>query len=1216
MSPMSNRSGSSTPAQAAPIVPSMVPMTQKATAGQSSPMDVLEALRSRKASLAVDVARANGGVTIQGVKLLEAGLKAAEIREIQCRNDLEILKSQLKLYEALPAQLAALQDQIERQQQRAAKGPSPEDVETRLRALENTKPAVETTYFEELQLDVQSLKLETKKLNRIPEQLEPLQATVARQGQEIAEALSQNAELKTEVDNSLATIKEEVEKVQEQQKQPQAMMSKRVKEIARAELKPDIEKLEKLEGIQTQHQVTIDRLSTRVEGSQKAIEDVSTKTEANQRSVENMTMTLQAIQTTTDDLKTLNLPARLSNLQEKIGQIEQNDGMTNKKAEKLGKDCERFERMYSRFNELDEDFKDLDDEVKDDIGPIRDAFKDKNQTIIERMTRLETGAVNAKDFNEVREAITGVQEDKEKLANDLQTLRATIGAPPHQNQQTASSPSGTNDSGPSQRIEEPADKVKSLKENSQKFDVKQAKQAKTIDKIEKSQNALQTQQDATTDQIKILEEKQTKLANEYNTIVERLNIFENAQAKLSEGHGTITTGFETLKTTLSEEHNQIVDQVNQYREEQVSLGSRLKTFQTQRDSLSEEEQTKLKKTSESLESCVAALDKTVDGLTETQKEVKEIKETSESLLSRVAGTDKAVDKLSGQQTDLSNGQQDLRARITTLETASSSAPDQRQSVKEDHADTVAISSKMDGLETRLRSVENLVGGTDGLSTRFDQLQVDVEEVNGVIERLREGFISIFQTTFDPFKESVEKDLKAHDSSFAKISEMLDILRGKVEASQKECPAAAFSAPQLKLIQNMVQGATEVKQDLSRLQDFVRGETKQRIAAVEDLQQQVAIKQDAEAANKLMDTIKHSIRALTAQYENIVSDDLHQRMTHWFMQDYSQPTANLLRNVPNILHELQLVQSFTEVLTRIPNSVQTLSTLAQLEPQLMSLAEIGPQLKSLAAIVPQLTALAQSPPTPGGSHGASTKTAEPLKTLEGEVAKAVQQHSSLAQVVKGLQESLHSLNKAPFAKADSLSALERSIESLRAELKTNTEEEVQARKEFGTKAGKEHDQRLKAEETIKTSIKSVETLVRDLSKRMDGQVKEREAAERNLLSTSNEKVKELENAQKTASDQSEKIQKAIDQLRLDLDKALSAANSPDDKQLLGWLPLLFLHVGQLQWVLEDLNQNSPRGGLKIKWHVDWKEEFQPHSPFPDAGEAPATPKSKGKGKKQA
>jgi chromosome segregation ATPase len=1177
----------------------MVPVTQKATASQSAPMDVLEALRSRKASLAVDVAQANGGVTIQGVKLLEAKLKAAELREKQYRSEFKTLESQLEQLKALPAQLAALKALVEQQQQTVAKGPSPEDVEIRLSALENAKPAVETAQFEDLQSDVQSLKLETKKLNKIPDQLVPLQATVTQQGQDIAKVLSRTAEPKTGVD-SLATIKEEVRKVQEQQKQTQALRSDMVKRLARAELKSDVEKLEKLEGIQTQHQATIAELLTRVDGSQKVIKDVSTKVETNQRSVANMTTTLQASETTLKELRTLNLPARVSNMQEKIGQIEYNDGLTFKKAEKLGKDCERFDRMYDRFNDLDEDFKDLDREVKDYIGPIRDAFKDKNQSIIERMARLEkeqdkiaNRAVSLKEFNELREAVTGFEEDKEKLAKGLQTIRASVAAPQPQRQMESSTSGASGSDLLAPSIEELDERYRHLKKNALKLnesrkasEVEQVKQGKTIDRIEKSQNALQIQQDVTVEQIKAFEDEQTRLASESKMILKRLQVYENNQAKLSEGHGMITTSFETLKANLLQEHNEIVDQVNIYHKEQVNLSSQQKTFQAQQDRLSDI-QTKLKETSESLVSRITAFDMTVD----------------------------QVKVLANTQTDLSTASRDLGLRITALEKARVSAADHSQCIECNHADTEDSSSRIEGLETRLRSVENHVGGNSELSTRLDQLETDMEEIDKAVEdcqdkvtKLGESFVGIFETTFDPFQKSVEETFKGYDSSLSEVHKTLAILQDKVEASQKECPAGTVSAPQLKLIQDMVQGATEIKQDLSRLQDSVLEESEQRKAAVEDLQQQVAIKQDAAAANKLIDGVRHSLRALTSQCENIVTDDLHQRMVSWFMQSYDKTNSHLLKHIPDINLELQQMRHFTDVFTRIPNSAQTLSTLAQLEPQLMSLAQVGPQLKSLAEIVPQLTALAQSPPATERSRELSSKTAESLKILEDQMTKAVQQHSSLAQVVKGLKGSLQSLNNTPFAKADSLTALEKSIMSLRAELKANTEEGVQARKEFEPKALKEHEQRLIAEKSIKDSL-------RDLSKQVDEEVNERKKAEQQMLSTSNEKLKELENAQATAFYQSEKVQKALEQLRSDLDKALSDINDPKNKEALACLPILFLHVGQLQWVLEDLNQNLPKGGLEIEWHNDFKDKWPIPSPFPDANGAPVTPKGKGKGKKR-
>lgn len=1243
MSPMSNRSGSSTPVQTAPVVPSMLPLAQNEVS-RDAPMDVLDALRSRKASLARSAAHANGEVTVQEVNLLKAKLKAADLREAQYRSEVKTLASQLKQLEDLPAQLAALKDLVEKQQQTAANGPSPGDVEIRLSALENAKPAIETSQFNDLQSHVQDMKVEFDKLQPVTGRLDQLRSSVTQQDQKFTDASSRIDELKTKI-ASLVTAQEELKKVQEQQKQPQALRSDSMKKAARTELKPDIERLQ---SILDQQQGTIDQLSTRVDGSEKTVEDVSTKFEANQRRVDGVTATVQASETTLNELRALNLLARVTNLQEKVIQIDKNEGRTFEKAQKIRED---FDRMYDQFNDLDDDFKDLDREIKDHIGPIRDAFKEKkDQTIIKRLKRLEgehdriatyidKQPANPTDFNQLRDLIVSVGEDTEKLAKDLQNIRVANAAPQQKNKPTESPLSAAKGSDPLLTNKELTEKCAHLKENAIKLDeawkaIKyvQDKQQKTISEMEKSQKALQVPQDATTDQIKTFEDKQTTLTNEYNTIVERLDAFENGQAKLLEGHITINTAFQTLETKLLQEQDKTIGLVNKYHEEPAILGSQQKVFQTQQDSLSEE-QSRLTKASEGFESRIAASDKIVEQLSKIQHGSKE---TSQSLESRVTALDKFVSETRKQVKEVAQGLVDsvdgidktvdklketsksLKSRVTALETTPVSAIYQDE-------DTFASSSRISGFEHRLRSVENHIEATCSLGTRCDKLEADIEEVRNDIDesmdKLKEGFLGVFEAVFDPFKASVEKDLENHVSSLAQINETLAILQGKDEAFQEECPAAGFSAPQLEMIQNMVQGATDVKQDLSRLQDSLHRESEQRNAAVEDLKQQVAIKQDAMTTNNLIDAIRHSVRTLTSQYENLVTDDLYQRMTHWFMHSYGHPSASMLQHVPEIQNELLRMRNLMDVFTTIPNSAQTLSALAGLEPQLMNLAQIGPQLANLAQSTSQLTALAQSSPSTGKSHSSLTETNEALEAMQISVAEARQKYEKLEKVVGNLQTSLHNLNseKTPFAKVQSLAVLEKTIASLRAELKATTEVGMQARKEFETKAGKEHDLRWNAEKAIKSSIESVKISVGDLSERVDKEVDEREKAERELLSTNSKKLKELENAQKTSSDQSEKVQKAIVELRSDLVEALGDFKDgpePKPKEFLDWLPILFLHVGQLQWVIEDLNQNLPKGGLKIDWHRDWKAEMEPPPPFPGTDAAPATPKGKGKGKKQA
>lgn len=137
----------------------------------------------------------------------------------------------------------------------------------------------------------------------------------------------------------------------------------------------------------------------------------------------------------------------------------------------------------------------------------------------------------------------------------------------------------------------------------------------------------------------------------------------------------------------------------------------------------------------------------------------------------------------------------------------------------------------------------------------------------------------------------------------------------------------------------------------------------------------------------------------------------------------------------------------------------------------------------------------------------------------------------------------------------------------------------------------------------------------MTKRVDEEVKERETADGELLSVSKNMVDGCVSVQQRTSGLLEMVQKDLGQLRSDLDEALSDVNDPKNKEALACFPILFLHVGQLQWVLEELSKNLPRGGLEIEWHNDFKEKWPIPSPFIDANTAPVTPKGKGKGKRQ-
>lgn len=87
----------------------------------------------------------------------------------------------------------------------------------------------------------------------------------------------------------------------------------------------------------------------------------------------------------------------------------------------------------------------------------------------------------------------------------------------------------------------------------------------------------------------------------------------------------------------------------------------------------------------------------------------------------------------------------------------------------------------------------------------------------------------------------------------------------------------------------------------------------------------------------------------------------------------------------------------------------------------------------------------------------------------------------------------------------------------------------------------------------------------------------------------ERVEELEKGKiKTAFSQLEGIQANLE--------ALSHLDAPIVKDCFNHLPILFTHVGQIQWLVEDLSQNLPKGNLEFKWSYDLVEKYDIQTPF--------------------
>ncbi|KAF2633248.1 hypothetical protein BU25DRAFT_486398 [Macroventuria anomochaeta] len=1153
MSPMSNGSGSNTPVQVVPTVPSMLSVAQKQMTSQSAPMDTLSALRLLKSSSVTNAPQTTNGTATTEVKVLKVQLRVAQIEDAKLRSHAKQLEDQIKQLETLPAQLAALKDLVEQRERAAAKGPSSDEISRRLGALENAEPAVKTAQFTQLQADVQAMKMDIKKLDPLPEQLKQLQSTATQNGKDIAEALGKSSKLRTDVDD-LGTLKEDIKAVKEQRL---AMRGDAVKIMIQTAIQPEIKKMDVF---CTENEKTLKGLSTTVEANQKIC----------------------------DTLNQCDLPGQLQSLQDKINQVESNNNKTYEKVTTLDIRVTTFEENLTK---LRKDSKNLYQDIDKYIGPIQKAHLNTDETVLQRVgyledkirslrkeqdylssehdklsTKSDEHPVDPKDFKGLQDIVCSLLKDSEKLAQDVKQMKPLTDQP----QQHTSQDKNVQE-GHTSLSEEHA----KLMERVRKLEAAPARSAspapsmghsqlkKAVEGLENRVSDLDTafkrveknQQDqkVITSQVKNFQSESSKLSNaqrslqnEHDTIVDQIKTFESKQAR------------------LSEEHKTIVEQLKAYHGEQESLANQQKAFQTEQTK-SSNEQKRFSKALESLDNRVTASEKTA-----TQ-----------------------VKLLASEQAKFLSEQNKVSDRVTKLETAPKPAVSPNQTVGNNYVDLTPISSEVEDVQQRLRSMEDRVGGATGLSTIIDGLQDDVERMEADIHAFKNdlgvvqnSFTNIFAESFDPFKTSVEEQMKTHSQSFSQHSELLGKLQEQVAKSQIECPSHNFSAPQMRLLNNMVQSTTEVRQDLSCLQDSVKTEVEQRTAAVEDIRQQVVLKQDIISATQAIDTVKAAIRNLQSQYDNISTDDLHQKMVHWFVQHYPSTPANMLQQFAVIQHEVGQLRNFTDQINRIPNGTQALNALAQISPQ--------------------LTALVQSPPGSKGSPELLAKTSEALKTINDSMAKAHKQIENLTRTVGSLQTSIHTLNSnnTPFVRTESLAALEQSISTLRADVEAEFKRALQARNEFVTKAGKEHDLRVDVEKSIRASIK-------DLTTKVHKEREERVEAEQDIVLASNDRFKELETGKiKTTSDQVESLQAALGKICTEFEKLVKEFNDPVNKELLNHLPTLFLQTGQLQWVIEDLNQNLPKGALEFEWSCDFKNKFNIPAPYSEeSGEAAGKGKSK-------
>ncbi|KAH9867496.1 hypothetical protein IAQ61_008090 [Plenodomus lingam] len=115
------------------------------------------------------------------------------------------------------------------------------------------------------------------------------------------------------------------------------------------------------------------------------------------------------------------------------------------------------------------------------------------------------------------------------------------------------------------------------------------------------------------------------------------------------------------------------------------------------------------------------------------------------------------------------------------------------------------------------------------------------------------------------------------------------------------------------------GHTEMgkeRQNLERLEQSILDEKVTREKAVCDLSSRLATK--AESDVRQMDAFRLTLQNLYDQYKNITSDDVHQKMVHWFLQMHPSNSASMLQQFAVLKRDVSHLQSRSNELQNLLN----------------------------------------------------------------------------------------------------------------------------------------------------------------------------------------------------------------------------------------------------------------------------------------------------------
>ncbi|CAN9361723.1 unnamed protein product [Alternaria alternata] len=745
---------------------------------------------------------------------------------------------------------------------------------------------------------------------------------------------------------------------------------------------------------------------------------------------------------------------------------------------------------------------------------------------------------------------------------------------------------------------------------------------------------LANQLSALHERVKTVEGNDAKTYSKADKLQRQLQKMEDDVDDLSpSGMDKIHDKLEEMRRT----DDKLLDKVQEIREEMKSMNKDLSSFEKDFSDYQDDIikyigriKSDYKDTGKSLSERVAAL-----RITLTEADLSRLPVR----LSELERSARNVDRLAVRVNELDK----LPPRVDELERAPKGPNFKRVGTPVFPSSTVAktpetgdLDSKVDSLDKSLQQLRKTVEGKNSLTSRMDRQEERIDSIEAssasarpleTVEQTVETEDRALDKTVEKAVEKRVKTLVTEQKAAKNLEELETRLMEEIRASRNKGheQSAQFDMNALSVTQQGLETLHEKFEDhnaiILSIQEMVPNLFREHFAPLK-----ASVEQQAQVISNTLDRHSHDIFNLNrqvanlltqqntvgqqqqqAQLEGMVAEAVSLRTAFAALQTSLSRKVDAERMHQHLQGMNQQLQGITFALNNLQSRYENINTDDMYKRMVAWFTTMYPNLTQILEDIKELKA-AKMIADPHGSFIALSRDAESLHGL-----------LRIAPQLRGLVDTKQAATSEGQIVNASTAEIQRrlieeanTLENLQNRLEEDKIERVTELEHLRFRVSDERRARADAEAEIKKTISNLFAIVSNNASTIKKETKECSDQLRQIKSDYEAAVPEI-------WDQLSNVQKAGAELRKEFDATVKAYIEPN-RDLFGIMDNVITVVAQVQQILESVNQNLPKGPLKLDWvcylpkhgQLENNGELEYNSELQNNGE-PSNSKGKGKSK---